>query len=221
MEKPGPIGVKELSEIFRSKSFDRLLRESALHTFNTGYESGFLVKRNLQDRFLYSEVAVGGTEYLEQETIDEDYLNPRRSYGVLNLHFHPSAEGYVCPSDMDIGYFNSLRERAGVNCKPIGGVAQIDFDKNIDMLLLQEKTDRPLTEALLSDSYSTIDELRDRGYPSTEEIAKGYRKTGLYEAANLKFELTSAGVLIPDSELDKLQDFAYQPSLREMVTEYT
>lgn len=223
MKELKPVSEEDLLSLFRGKDFRRLLRKSALYTFDTGYENGFLVARDLQNRLHYSNVVRGTTED-NSELQDVEILGfgeERHSediYAVLHLHFHPDVENYVTPSGStgDLSWFNELRNKERVNCRPVCAVGQIDNSRNGELIMVQEKTETPLSYILLTETVEELNELFQRGYPNTEDVVGVFNQTGSYKATSLEFRLNGKGILIPDDELQKVRIFAYTPTLKKI-----
>lgn len=225
-----PITKQELIEIFRSQKFKESVGKSALITYKKGLESGFLIVRNAKDKAHFSKVVTGRKDSCPEladikigkfgDIWTSEYTS-EGIYPLFDLHFHPIGN-YACPSGprdygddgLDLKLFTDLKKREKFYCRPICAIGIVD-KKTGEMLLLQEQTKKPLSDANIFSAYSQIIGMikEKRNFLTTQDIANEFSRTGLYSATSLEFKLNGREAIISDEELEKLVIFAYTPCL--------
>jgi hypothetical protein len=149
-------------------------------------------------------------------------------YTLFDQHYHPGQNGAIVPSlAFDLYNGNPLQDlfvlsdvRAEIrrdflyDVKPIMSIAKIREPGKIDLLLVQEQTDKPLgygnllkAENSLHGFYETdYHRNLDGSYQATKEVAEALKNTGLYTAEQIRFR--SGRPLKED--LEKLIRFEFQ-----------
>jgi len=223
-----PVTGSNLVGMFREKTFRNLLLEAADHTYTTGYESGFIVVRDMPGaRLHYSEAVrgTGGTIPSIEFADIADYGSLEKTpdlYPVFFHHFHRSADGPLCPTSTkkggyDLGCFAKLRTGRHVRSRPLCSIGKIGNDMSGELLLLQERTEESLAPALRAYVWSCLEQLLDYTY-TTQDAADELTRTGLYRSAVVRFridERKERHIVFSREEQDVVRQFAFTPTLVE------
>ena len=214
------IDKKYLAKILNTRNFYSKLREAGIFTYETDKEAGFLVvKQPDKKEFKVSDIKKG--DYFTLYVDDKSRLNMEASessykelggisdrYVIVDIHTHPGS-GQIVPSltfhehtgdpHGDLcglkGERELTRKLLGYDVKPIMGIAKVRAPTQIDILLVQERTDRPLgfgdlliVEDALRGFYESerINGLEE-SYRATQEVAESLKATGLYSAEQIRY----------------------------------
>ena len=236
------IDKEYLAKILNSRKFYSRLKEAGLFTYETDKEAGFIVIKELERKsFEISRIKKGlynklsdprwdPAEDIEENVKEDSYfaLGIRLDmYEILGIHFHSGEGGPIVPSisfdtpsGIPEGDLDGLRDKRehirkmlGYDVKPIMGIAKMRNRTQIDMLILQERTDGPLgfgdlleVENALQgfDGYESMQD-QEELYSATQQVVQALRETGLYSAELIRYR--SGRPLRED--LDKLTAFEF------------
>ena len=230
MNKPlAEVREDDVIKLFRSMPFGKSLRQAAGFTKRTGYESGFLVARDLYSGSRYvSSMCKGTTENFQSEHINHDgffdfdfgdqNVSFERCYRFLDLHFHPDITGYPKPSCLDLQLAQEDCDRRSgcedVDARPIIAVAHVLEDDQIVTLLYQKSIEADIEQMQdfkeLDFDLSAIDSI-DPGY-----VVDCLEGSGLFYADILTLEKKC--VYRPnDNDYNKLKRFVHTPHRQSLI----
>jgi hypothetical protein len=191
------------------------LREAGEYTDRTGYEAGFEVARDINKGFILSSVAKGE---LYSHTIDTKLEGPEfdrdldilETYPFFRFHFHMDPEEPIYPSEKDLYIYDDRNER------PILGVGQIFRDKDIQIILVQNK--RELGKLERAEFFSEYDDVRFNVKCQTnQEVVDFFRKSGLYDSSVIHYEYDlESGLYLPQFSQNDFEQFSHEVDLEGM-----
>jgi hypothetical protein len=192
----------DVTKLFRNKAFRRNLKQAAIYTKQTGYESGFHVIRDLYlGSYYVSRVTQGITDSLptEEDLFEKNFNyceyneqndSSGRCYRFFDLHFHPGATKYPIPSYYDLLTSHSNIENGQKNEQlevcPVMAVSHVLNDDTIISLLYQ-KIHRFNTIQLqtLKELNSDLDKI---AITNPSEVVDYLKRSGLFRADTLILE---------------------------------
>lgn len=233
MNKPlAEVKEDDVIKLFRGIPFRRSLRQAAVFTKRTGYESGLLVARDLYSGSCYvSRMCKGTTENFQTEDINydgffdfdfgEQNVSFERYYRFLDLHFHPDITGYPEPSYLDLQLAQEdCDQRSGcedVDVRPIIAVAHIMKDDRLVALLYQKSVEGDIEQ--MQDFQELASDLSAINFTDTAYVVDCLQGSGLFRADTLTLEKRYD--YRPDKmDYGKLKRFVHTPH-RQSLTDNT
>jgi hypothetical protein len=225
MDKPiAPVTAESLWQLVRSARFVWRLSQAAGYTRNTGYESEFLVARELyRGTYYVSDLIEGGTQSIDSEAmiytegVDEELFVGQRipaenCYRFFDLHFHPDRTLWPEPSEPDLGsaqaYMSQGPPNPRVDVRPIGAVAHALDDGDIVALFYQKNVPGDIEQ--LTRFRDLVGEIYNDDFDASR-AADALEQSGLFRAERF---LLKRGQRYRPSRRDraKFSRFAHTPS---------
>lgn len=194
------ISSSDLANMFTSEEFLQTLRKAGNITYKTFNESGFLVEID-KDKTVFMSKVIEGTYFGLAGESDETLSN---DIGILlaYIHFHPEANGPAVPSKEDLSLVELDRKQFVLNVdrlfnvKPLYGIGKVRRNKDIELLIYQEKHQSINSEIerasgminnyLEEQGISPIEDSIVHSNIQTDEIVKVLNKGG-YNACILNY----------------------------------
>jgi len=225
-----PITGEEIVDFFSSKSFLDALDRTANYTYATGYESGFLAERGIDDnRTKITEIVFSRPESLTfsyregVQDVRRKHLYPGRQhrevagetpghYPFFKFHFHPEARGPPCPSEKDLLAADGVRplyaKVSKWDVRPIEGVGIVDNQREIEMVLYQKSIRGELPREDIQELYEQIQAI------SVDAVVKCLRDSGYYKAEFTRYMKNGTDYVPCQDALKRLAIFAYNPAIQ-------
>lgn len=235
IEKILEVSEKGLINIFTSQKFLSRLETTANFTLKNGMESGFIIVKELNNRFFYGCPVYGLRDTLDKENyfrISEELLNIDSAISslwtrslkkkllqdpgyssptVLNFHFHPE-EMVPTPSSEDLSMFFYDRKFnyiiGGYHSYPISGIGIIELNKHIKILLYQSSSQKMESSKFGELISETLDEKHGDNC-TNDHILNHLREFGL-KAELIEYSKKNGRYKIEDADIKKLSKFAHK-----------
>ena len=210
------IDKRYLAKVLNTQRFYSKLREGSLFTYNSHREASFHVEKEPEKNHFgirgiekgeYNR-AVSEFENSATVPVSDSLFNYVPSYRIISVHTHHGEHGAIVPSfgfDVfddpggDLAVLRSWRasKQAGLgyDAKLIMGIAKARDPTKFDLLLLQEKTDKPLEISELLEIERTMHGYYESGrvrtlegnYQASQEVVEALKETGFYNAALIRY----------------------------------
>jgi hypothetical protein len=212
-----------LKNLFNSKEFSDALEKCGNITHKRGVEASFtFLKQFSSPKIFLESILKGGCSAMQNaEKIYEhpDIYDTFSGYDLIKVHFHPEKDFTILPSSEDmITVLDSYEEECLENnlkykIKGLSGIAKINNNKKIKMLLLQPCI--PIFEG----AYEEFEEKFSEDFYFLEstknkenEVKKILESTGYFRVKIIDFEKKD-GMYNPKN-LKGIEKFAFTPKLK-------
>lgn len=237
-----PVTGKELKTLFNRPQFRRIMFQAAEETRKQGYEVGFNVARGVDGKIFIGKRQYGNdfaqkpregvSSYFADEDLHRrmdsagyDYIESHAS-PFITFHMHQPTGEIVSRGDLE----SMVRLR---NCtettkyglqytnQPLSLVGMWQPSNRLEVLVLQQKQERPMTETGAEILAGVLEEAFRQEYACVENGKENSITAAFF---NARHELRAAllyytvnrdnkQLLIDEDELKKLEQFAYAPRL--------
>ena len=204
------ITQEDFARIFNSNRFKRELRKSGEITFDTGYETTFNTYLSVENgKISVHPFKIGGTSSTEVGHFDEPDDHYADYPMMVRLHFHPGfGDGEeIRPSreDFDAGWIlrYGWAEKKGLYVLPLQTIGMIDDQRNIDLLLIQDKD--PVNPLGNGFKYRELDDLLGKSTPRPENVRDNLNASGYYNAVLTRL----SGGKYPEGFFEQLKVFEH------------